>query len=261
MRIVSQTKERLELTHRTMWFMLLMGLFSLGGAAWTWWKAEDWKHYIGMGLLVLTGVALGVMACNSEVVFDRRRGIFEARHRYLTGKTRTAAAWLRDVEAVVISQDSIAGNVLAVICLRLGGTDLPITMFGSPFPGSVHNHAQRIANFLRLPLMEKDRLVVESPEDQTQSKLQDFLGEKISRATFDRLRRHLEQELFGVRCPGCGAVERLPAIKLMEPRAYEKFAVKWDHATRCLRLICKTCYAQSQITPEQVQESLRRYSN
>lgn len=166
MKVVAQTRDRLELVHRPMVFMALAGVAGAAYGVWLWLGAEDWKGYVGAGISVVVGLVLVLTATNSRVVFDRGAGWYDARHRRLLGRTKMHREWLSSVEAVAVNRDATLGNVMVVNCIRVGGRDLPIAMFGTPFPAAAYHQGLRIARFLGVPLAEKDRIVVEDPQDQ-----------------------------------------------------------------------------------------------
>jgi hypothetical protein len=181
MRVVRNTPWRLELSHRPGLLLATAGLAGVGYAVYLFLVASGWVAYVGAVVCLLGSLAVALMASNSYVILDRSAGVLVARHRYLFFGARYQMVLLDEVVAVVINTDSMMGSVLAVICVRVGGTDLPITMFGSPFPAAVHHNATRIARFLDVPLLDKDRMTLKSPEDQ----LQDLFGRAVSKAAFD----------------------------------------------------------------------------
>lgn len=181
MRLIQRTPTRLDIVHRPGIFLLLGGLAGTGYAVYLFLTVEGWWNWIGTGVCLLASVFCALLASNSNVVVDRALGLLVARHRYFFLGERCSIVPLHEIRAVAINTDALMGNVLAVICVRVGATDLPITMFGSPFPAAVHRHATRIAQFLSVPLVDKERLAIKTPEDH----LQDLWGAAVSKAVFD----------------------------------------------------------------------------
>lgn len=181
MRVLRRSEGRMDIIHRPGVLLVLAGLVGAGYAVYLFLAAEGWGNYVGAGVCLLASVASALMATNSYVILDWTTRLMVARHRYLFFGVKYSLIPLDEITAVAINTDSIGGSVLAVICVRVNDTDLPLTMFGSPFPAAVHRHAVRIARFLGVPLLDKDRLVLKGPEDQ----VQDLYGDVVSRAVFD----------------------------------------------------------------------------
>lgn len=186
MRVISLTAERLELRHRTMAYMLIVGVACLAGGVITLLRGHDWKVYVGASILFAIGVVMVPLATNSRVVFDMRRHVFEAEQRGIWGTTKIERG-LSDISGVVLDRDAMFGNVLVVIAVRVHRRDLPITRFGTPFPAAAFHDGLLISRFLRCPLMKRDRIVLETPDSELEDMLSDAIFERGPQA-FRRLR-------------------------------------------------------------------------
>ena len=263
MRVISLTADRLVLRHRTMLFMLAVGLGSLGYGVWKLVQGSGWKDIGGGIILLLVGVVMSFLASTSTITFDRSRRTFEARHRKFWGKVSTSEERLSNISAIVLNRDATFGNVLVVIAVRVWGKDLPITMFGTPFPAAAFHKALLISRFVGLPLMERDRMVIATPDEKMEELLGDTVFEHLpgaARKLRGRPGRERPEEPpararppagpVTITCPNCGNTDEVDGRRVLEPSAYTGF-VAARSSSGDLLLVCRTCGTGFVITPRE----------
>lgn len=162
MRIVSETPARLELLHRPRKLLAPVGAALAGyGIYLLLYGADTWKVQVSGWVWIVFGLYVAALIPTSRVVIDKTAGAVVSTHYPLIGRPSASRLGLWEVSAVVISRDRMYQAMpLHVICVRARGADIPLTLFGSPFPPVVHRDAQHIADFLGLPLVERDRIIV-----------------------------------------------------------------------------------------------------